>query len=119
MAEEKKRINRKTANQQRVRENLRSELKGKIYLRQIGEDYDELSRIDATLKNAKTPAQVDRRVRKAETRIKVLKIKLDTNFRRLNKVLPDLKAVEFSDAGGGSIGEAFAAALQKSQEGRK
>lgn len=118
MSDSKQRIDRKAANRERVRENIRSELKGKQYLRQIEEDYSELSRIDSTLKNAKTPAQTERRVKKAETRIKIIKLKLDTNFRRLNKVLPDLKAIELSD-NGGSIGEAFAAALRAAQQSRK
>ena len=106
---------RATKNREIRRENLRLELKGKQYLHHIEKDYQELCLLSTTVKKARSTKTnlhgMSDTLAKVDARHKILKTKLDTNFRRLAKVLPDLKAVELSDSGGGSFAEAFAKAM--------
>lgn len=95
------------------REALREELKAREYLRQLELIDKEFGEINDHLKNLKGPTARDtknsgflkannfiREISRSEARVKVLKERAVLNFRRLNKVLPDLKAVEISDPEG-------------------
>jgi len=48
---------------------------------------------------------------KAEAITKINKLIIDTNFRRLNKIFPDMKSIEVSDPDGNNPMAAFAAVL--------
>lgn len=95
------------------REALREELQAREYLRQLESIDKEFGEINETVKNLKTPTaqqtkanalvtgnNFGRELARADTRIKALKERATLNFKRLNKVLPDLKAVELSDPEG-------------------
>lgn len=77
---------------------LRDKFKGVQYISQIARDYVELGKIDTIVKNAKSGKldllAVQSAIDKANCRVKIIKVKMDTNFRRLAKVLPDLKSLE-------------------------
>ncbi len=101
---------RKRANMELRRENLRQELKGKAYLKQIDSDYDALVELERKVKNAKV-ATLNPVLSKAETQRRIIQTRLDINFKRLAKVLPDIKSIELADPGGGSFVDAFAAVM--------
>lgn len=108
------------------REALREQLQAKEYLRQIQLIDDELKTLNQELKDlgfdgrktskaaiAKQLNENDLAINKADTRVKVLKTRLDLNFKRLNKVLPDLKAVELSDPNGNAPFSSFVDAVRE------
>lgn len=92
----KKPDNRTHAQRRRAetRDALRLKMKGAEYIQQIAKDYTELTALDKSVKSARGAANVAIATEKAKTRVQIIKLKMDTNFRRLNKVLPDLKAIE-------------------------
>lgn len=107
MTTTKKKPDNRTYTQKRrleAREALRDKFKGVEYIRQIEESYQELCKLDRTVVEAKNtkqaPFHIQQTLDKAETRHKIIKTKIDTNFRRLAKVLPDLKSVELTDPNG-------------------
>ena len=75
-------------NRQRRRENLREELKAREYLRQLDEVAQEVTENWKSLSSENVSA---------------LRLKADINFKRLAKVLPDVKAVELSGPNGEDI----------------
>ena len=83
-----KTMGRPDKNKQRRRENLREELKAREYLRQLDEVAGDVSENWRTLSSEQVSA---------------LRLKSDLNFKRLAKVLPDLKAIELSGDGGGPL----------------
>lgn len=103
---------RATVNRQIRRESLREELQAREYLRQLMHIDAELGGINDSVKKlvvpkvesplmlAKAREDADFELHKAGTRIKALRVRADINFRRLAKVLPDLKAVALTDGEG-------------------
>ena len=79
-----------------AREVMRDRMKGTEYQDQIDNDYAELLMLSAVVDGAKGILDIDNAIRKADCRAKIIKIKLDVNFRRLAKVLPDLKQIELA-----------------------
>ena len=83
-----------------AREVMRDRMKGTEYQDQIDNDYAELLAMSASVDAAKNSNDNQSAVRdviaKADCRAKIIKIKLDVNFRRLAKVLPDLKQIELA-----------------------
>ena len=75
-------------NKQYRREALREELQAREYLRQIDQVNTDVSENWQIL---------------SSEQISALRLKSDINFKRLAKVLPDLKAVEISGDGGGPV----------------
>ena len=75
-------------NKQRRREALREELQAREYLRQLELVDTELTTNWKSLSSENVSA---------------LRLKADLNFKRLGKVLPDLKAVEISGDDGGPL----------------
>jgi len=75
-------------NRQRRRAALREELKAREYLRQLDEVASEVTENWKSLSSEQVAA---------------LRLKTDLNFKRLAKVLPDLKAVEHSGPDGDNI----------------
>lgn len=116
------------------REALREELQAREYLRQLehidrefGEIHDRVKALRGPAAKAsrdtvqRTNRQNGLELEKAETRIRALKERANLNFKRLNKVLPDLKAVELSDPEGknpfGNLLEAMRLSVRDDQEG--
>lgn len=117
------------------KEQLREKMKGIEYLRQIENDYKELDKQQELVATAKVKIidhikvvggkeivikghdtkELEIAIVRAEAVGKLLKIKMDTNFRRLAKVLPDLKAVELTDGEGknplGGLADALRSAV--------
>ena len=83
-----KNMARPDKNRQMRRENLREELKAREYLRQL-EQVDEI-----VSENWKTLGA---------TEVAALRLKADINFKRLAKVLPDVKAIEMSGPDGEDV----------------
>lgn len=81
-------MGRPDKNKQRRREALREELKAREYLRQIDQVNDDVTEHWRNLSSEQVSA---------------LRLKSDLNFKRLAKVLPDIKAVEYSGDGGGPL----------------
>ena len=75
-------------NKQRRREALREELKAREYLRQLDQVNDQLTENWQVLSSEQVSA---------------LRLKTDLNFKRLSKVLPDLKAIELTGDDGGPL----------------
>ena len=102
-------------------EQLREKLKGIEYLRQIENDYTELSVLAKEVKDVKNTKEdeykVANTIAKADCRTRILKVKMDTNFRRLKFILPELKSMELTDPNGNNpldtLGNALAAAVEK------
>ncbi len=95
---------RKAHNRALEADKLRSKMKGVEYLRQITGDMTRLTALQKSVKDAKNTKKNDFVVSDTVLRCKaqadIIKIKLDTNFKRLNKVIPDLKAFEHTDPDG-------------------
>lgn len=96
---------------------LREELKAKEYIRQIQNDYDELQKLIPKIERAKSEKLVAKAkgksglkgygeanltIQKCLAQKEVLKLKIETNFKRLKFVLPELKSVEITDPEGGN-----------------
>lgn len=101
------------------REALRQKFKGVEYLRQIDKGMTELDGQKTKVSNAKNTADnpylVQDTQAKADCVTRIVKLQMDVNFRRLAKVLPDLKQYEFTDQDGnnplGTLAAALAAAV--------
>lgn len=81
-------MSRPTKNKQARREALREELQAREYLRQLQEVDDSLSSNWRVLTSEQVAA---------------LRLRTDINFKRLAKVLPDLKAIELTGEDGGPL----------------
>ena len=79
---------RPTKNKQARREALREELQAREYLRQIDQVNTDVTEHWQTL---------------SSEQIAALRLKTDINFKRLAKVLQDLKAIELSGEDGGPV----------------
>ena len=85
-------------------EKLRNKFKCSEYIRQIADDMKELGVLSNSIKKVKntktSPDKVGETIAKSKARADIIKIKMDTNFKRLNKIIPDVKAFEHSDQNG-------------------
>lgn len=101
-------------------EDLENLLRGKTYLEQIENDYEELEKLErvvGTVKNTKVkPTKVVDTIIKTETRMKMIKIRIDSRFKLLNKLLPDKRATILTDPKGNSLITAFAEAVASANE---
>lgn len=110
------RLRQRAADNRAIRqETLREKFQGTEYLRQITNSYKELENASSSVKKAKAtkkdPFVVAEVIAKADCLVRIEKVKIDTNFRRLAKVLPDLKSIEISDPHGNNPMGVFAEAL--------
>lgn len=102
-------------------EELRKKFQGVEYISQIERDYKELADLSEGVKKAKAtksnPLMVSDVIAKADSRAKIIKIKMDTNFRRLKFILPELKSMELTDPNGNNpldtLGNALVEAVNK------
>ena len=80
---------------------LRLKFKGLEYLRQIDNGMKELDSQKEKVNKAKNseanPYKVQDTQAKADCVTRIIKTQMDVNFRRLAKVLPDLKQVDMGD----------------------
>lgn len=102
---------RAAQNRQIRREALRDQLKGIAYLTQIDRVEKELVSESDFLKKNRSVLSADG-VGASNARIRSLVAVADLNFRRLAKVLPDLKSIELSDADGENPFNSLATALR-------
>lgn len=98
--------------QQQRREELRERLKGIEYLRQWDECGIQLKEIRADLKKNIRRYGPDE-VANIRAQIAAIQARIDLNSRRIAKILPDFKAVEFTDSQGENPFETFAAAVAR------
>lgn len=101
---------RAEANRKMRQDALREKLQGHVYLQQIEKSRKDLDALSMRLhKERATMTAVE--VTAARARIKAIEAVVNLNFRRLAKVLPDLKSLEISDPDGKNPLDALAAAL--------
>ena len=114
-------LSKRAAQNRAIRqEAIREGMDATRYLNQIQDDFDTLGELYETVKEAKAdkknPFGARTTIEKAKVQHAILKTKLDTNFRRLAKVLGDLKSVELTDPDGKNPLLGLAAALQQAQQ---
>ena len=105
---------------------LREMLQGRSYIRQLRGIHSELIELGESAKNLKLAEASSEKpfprdafnseMEKLEMRRKLLKDRTDLNFKKLAKVLPDLKQVEITDPDGNTF-ETFASAVIALREG--
>jgi len=104
-------------------EEYRDKVKGSKLLTALGKDFDRLTALQKVVVEAKNskdkPFQVRTILAKADTEHKIIKTKMDANFKLLNKLLPDLRAIELRDPAGDEtdLGSTLAAALRDAVSG--
>jgi len=121
LAVKKKPDNRTLAQKRRKEQQdaLRLKFKGIEYLRQLDNSQKQLEELRTTVRKARNtesnPNKIAETVAKADSQNRIIKTQVDLNFRRLAKVLPDLKQVDLTDGDGnnplGSLAEALAEAV--------
>jgi len=94
---------------------LRLKFKGIEYLRQIDNGFKELDKqkelVNKAKNTEKNPSTIADAQAKADCVARIIKVQMDVNFKRLAKVLPDLKQVEVTDQDGNNPLGQLAAAL--------
>lgn len=109
----------KARNMRLRQQNMRDMLDGVVLIRAIEIQAGNLESLSNEIRDAKNtadePYAVRDAIKKAETRVKVIGKLLDTHFRRLNKVLPDLRSIEVTDSEGNNLFSAFTEAVNKNQ----
>lgn len=82
-------------------------------------EYEKKEKNDTVAETKRKQQNVNLELKKADVRVSALKVRADINFKKLNKVLPDLKAIELSDPDGhspfSSIMDAVRELTQKTQ----
>ena len=108
--------NRRTTRQNELREKLKCE----AYLINIEKISNELSKLSALLKRRAKPKSEEKlstlEISAHKVRILALKTQVDIEFRRLAKVLPDLKAIEILDEDGNNPLSGLIAAIMRTQK---
>ena len=94
---------------------LRERLQGVAYLTQIEKAVKQLTNIGNTLKRHQKTMQ-PHEVAVIKTRISAIKLAAEINFRRLAKLLPDLRAVEFTDPDGNNPLSGLVDAIMRNQK---
>jgi len=89
---------RVTRIKQTQREEVRKKMKGLEYVRQLELCMEQLSSEYKKLSNTKMIALANKDV--IDLRIRIIREKINLNIRRLKFVLPELKAIELTDADG-------------------
>jgi len=98
-------------------DDLRELLKGMEYIRELEAISKELTKMGNKLRRLQATGGADSTlVSVAKTRIQVLKLRADINFRRLAKVLPDLRALELTDAEGNNPLQSLMDAIVRTQK---
>lgn len=120
---------KRAANNRRERQDaLREELKAREYLRQIQDDYEKLQVLINKIKTLKAEkllvkmaVKLNRladyskarfELEKCMSQKEILRIKFDTNFRRLKFCLPELRSIELTDPSGESLFSKFIEAVE-------
>jgi len=100
---------------------LRLKFKGVQHITNIFKDAKKLEALEATVSKAKStkenPNATATAIAKADCQTRILKVKLDTSFRCLKFVLPELKSLELTDPNGNNPLGTLAAALQEAVSG--
>jgi len=87
------------------KKSTRDRINGAILLQGLAKIDVELGELNNAVKNAKNskenPDNVNLVIAKSLTRTKILKTRADLKFRKLAKILPDLKAIDLTSGGKG------------------
>jgi hypothetical protein len=96
---------------------LRMLLQGQEYLRQLEAITSELVKMGNKLRRLQNKNVVDSiTVSAVKARVQILKLRADINFRRLAKVLPDLRSIELTDVEGNNPLKALVTAIVQNQD---
>jgi hypothetical protein len=113
-------------------EELRNKFKGNEYIRQLAELGNDLVKLDADVKKAKAIRTVEKDskgnkvitftapdlvLEKAKVRCKIIQSRIDLNFRRLKKLLPDEAMLEITDPDGNNpFAQIFAGVVRGTED---
>lgn len=105
------------------KQELRDRLSGMKLMESIERRSNELVQLSEDIKKAKNTEKnktaIVTTINKSLARARIISVALDTSFRMLAKVLPDLKSIEVTDNDGNSVFTAFLEAVNNNQEGSK
>ncbi len=103
-----------SARKKEKQDELREKLQCGEYLRQIEKISQDLEKINRLLKRERKKLNANE-TGTVKTRILALKTRADINFKRLAKVLPDLKMISLEDENGNNPLAGLIDAITKSQ----
>ncbi len=109
------RSNLVSARKKERQDELREKLQCSEYLAQIEKISQDLEKINRLLKRERKKLSANE-TGTIKTRILALKTRAEINFKRLAKVLPDLKAMEIIDEDGNNPLKSLIEAIVKSQK---